>query len=78
MNPLKALGIDSMQVIFYKKSWNSVGKSVCNMVRSFLNSGHLLKELNRTYIILVPKTANPKTVNHFRPINLCDVFYKLC
>lgn len=33
---------------FYQKSWNIIGNSVCNMVRSFFYSGHMLKEINRT------------------------------
>lgn len=56
-NPLKAHGPDGMQAIFNQKNWDI--KSVCNMVRSFFTSGHILKELNGTYIIFVPKNDNP-------------------
>lgn len=46
------------------------------MVLSFLHSGVMLREINHTYITLIPKTSNPVTVNDFRPISLCNVIYK--
>lgn len=47
------------------------------MVLAFLHSGMMLKDVNRTYITLIPKVANPLTVNDFRPISLCNVLYKI-
>ena len=35
------------------------------------------KELNSTYIALIPKTKNPENVTDFHPISLCNVLYKL-
>ena len=32
---------------------------------------------NDSQIVLVPKTKNPKRVTEYRPINLCNVVYKL-
>lgn len=47
------------------------------MIKSLFNSGHLLKEINRRYITLVPKTAHPGSVNHYRPISFCNISYKI-
>lgn len=44
---------------------------------SCLNSGHLLKELNKTLITLIPKNNCLESVSHFRPITLCNVAYKI-
>lgn len=44
---------------------------------SFLESGYLLKEQNRTCITLIPKIDRPKTVDHFKPINLYNTSYKI-
>lgn len=67
-HPLHASGPDGLQAVFYQKSWNIIGKSISDMVKSFFNSGHMLKKINKTYITLVPKIPNPDTVNYYRPI----------
>jgi hypothetical protein len=54
-----------------------VGEEVCQSVLEILNYGVVDRELNFTYIALIPKTANPTRVTEFRPISLCNVFYKL-
>lgn len=66
INPLKAPDPHSMQDIFYQKNWDIIGKSVCKIVRSFFKSRYMLKELSKTYIILVSKIANPDSINQVK------------
>lgn len=77
MGGLKAPGPDGFIAAFYQKNWNVVGREVSKVVLSFLHSGVMLKEINQTYITLIPKTRNPVSVNDFRPISLCNVLYKI-
>lgn len=42
-----------------------------------LNDGMDLDPLNITNIQLIPKCSHPTNMVNFRPINLCDVLYKL-
>jgi hypothetical protein len=72
----KASGPDGFTAHFFKKSWSIVGKEVCLAVKSFFQSGSLLKEFNSTIITPVPKVPNPSKVAEFRPIACCNVLYK--
>ena len=77
MVPLKASGPDGMPPIFYQTFWLDIGMVFYDVVLFCLNSGTFLRSINHTFITLIPKVANPKTVAQFRPISLCNVIYKL-
>lgn len=62
----KSLGLDSMSATFYKSNWGIVSKEVIAMVQSFFASSFMLKEMNHTFITLIPKTPNPSTVHNFQ------------
>ena len=63
-------------MLFYKVYWPTVGDAMVKAIQSFFTSGKLLKEVNKTLIVLIPKTQSPTSFNHFRPISLCNVVYK--
>lgn len=54
-----------------------VGPSLYRVVRSFYKNGYLLKEINKTIIILIPKCRNPIGIHQFRPISLYNFAYKV-
>ena len=77
MAPLKAPRPGGMPPLFYQSFWQHIGLEVTEAMLSCLNSSTLLKSINHTYITLIPKVSNPKNVSEFRPINLCNVIYKI-
>ena len=62
---------------FYQKYWHIVGGLTTVASLYFLNSGFLLKELNKTLVAMIPKVEYPKMVSHYKTISLCNVAYKI-
>lgn len=77
MGALKALGQDGFPGMFSQKYWQEVGEDTCRAIVSFFNGGFLLKELNRTNIVVIPKVANPESLSQFKPISLCNFSVKI-
>ncbi|XP_062014320.1 uncharacterized protein LOC133730820 [Rosa rugosa] len=78
MYPTKSPGPDGMPPLFFQHYWNDIGEDVAAAVRSFLQSGQLLRQINFTHICLIPKVSNPEHMSDLRPIALCNVIYKIC
>lgn len=77
LGALKALGSDGIPALFYQKYWRLIGEDVIKAVQSFFRGNHILKELNHSNIVLIPKGDNSTSTNNFRPISLCNVSYKI-
>ena len=77
MNPLKALGPDDMPGLFFKKFWHIVRIQLIQTVQNFFRDGWLLKDMNKTFITLIPKVQGAYNFGHFRPISLCNFCYKV-
>jgi hypothetical protein len=54
-----------------------MGEDICQAVLGILNSGIMPLSLNSKNIALILKIKNPSNVCDFRPINLCNVLYKV-
>lgn len=64
MQDLKAPGSNGFPVLFYKEYCPNLGNDVIRMVTSFFNFGSMPKEVNSSFIILIPKISNPSSMNH--------------
>ena len=73
----KALGPYGIPDFFFQEYWAMVKQDILNSNQAFFHSGSLLKALNKTFITLIPKMSVPEEVTQFRPINLCNVTYKI-
>ena len=73
----KSPGPDGMSPCFFKSYWLIIGETVVKAVQHFFDSGHLLRAFNHSFIALVPKKESASRVEHFRPISLCNVVYKV-
>ncbi len=68
---------DGFPPLFYKHYWDVINFDLIEAVISFFTRGHILKEINHTFIALIPKSNKASTVNQFRPISLCNTSYKI-
>ncbi|KAK3230491.1 hypothetical protein Dsin_002372 [Dipteronia sinensis] len=48
-----------------------------NFMKDFHEDGSIVKELNYSFITLIPKIGNPETIKDFRPISLVGSMYKI-
>ena len=73
----KSPGPDGFTTFFFKKAWNSVGDLFCDAVLEFFHSGSLLKSVNNTTVMLIPKSARTSLVQDFWPISCYNITYKV-
>lgn len=77
MGPCKASGSDGFPAIFFQSHWNLLGNQLLTFVKGVLSKDIDLAEVNKTFIVPVPKIDNPDCMKQFRPIGLCNVIYKV-
>ncbi|KAK2651365.1 hypothetical protein Ddye_011221 [Dipteronia dyeriana] len=70
-------GPDGINLNFVKVNWEVVGADFMNFIEEFHKDGSIVKEVNHSFINLIPKRLNPKTLGDFRPISLVIAMYKV-
>ncbi|KAL0455462.1 UNVERIFIED_CONTAM: LINE-1 reverse transcriptase [Sesamum latifolium] len=70
-------GPDGYPSAFYKATWPKIGADLCAAITEFFHSGRLLKQINATLLVLIPKVQLPVRVSDYRPIACCNVIYKV-
>jgi len=73
----KALGLDGFYGCFFQTFWEILCKDIMMMVHEFQASKSIPKDMNFTFISLIPKEIDANYFGKFHPINLCNFLYKI-
>lgn len=58
---------------FYRTYWETLSPSLHHVFNWFHEYAHIPLTWTKTFLTFIPKTKNPTTVNHYRPIALSNV-----
>nr|GFC25827.1 putative RNA-directed DNA polymerase, eukaryota [Tanacetum cinerariifolium] len=73
----KSPGSNGFTFEFFRRFWNIVGPDLCSAVEWFFRHASFPVGCNSSFIALIPKTLNPKSVGEYRPISLIGSIYKV-
>jgi len=73
----KAPSLDGFNVDFFKGWWGIVKKDILDVVENSRKNRTVLKAFNTLFISLIPKQDDSMTLDRFKPIELCNVVYKI-
>ena len=70
-------GPDGWTSEFFSHFFDLVGPDLLQMIEDTRTKGMITRNLNSTFLILIPKENNAVSFNDYRPISLCNLVYKL-
>ena len=73
----KAPGPDGFAAGFFHTNWGAIGNDIVAEIQDFFSSDSLPPKINETHIRLIPKIHSPQRVSEYRPIALCNFYYKI-
>ncbi|GKV45281.1 hypothetical protein SLEP1_g52387 [Rubroshorea leprosula] len=73
----KASGPDGFNFRFIKCEWELIKDDVIRFLQEFHKNSKMVRGLNTSFIVLVPKSNNPQKIEEYRPISLIGVMYKI-
>ncbi|GJV56803.1 hypothetical protein Tco_1457808 [Tanacetum coccineum] len=73
----KSPGPDGFTFEFFRKFWSVVGPDFCIVVEWFFDHASFSIGCNSSFIALIPKSLDPKSVGDYRPISLIGSMYKV-
>lgn len=77
IHPDKAPDPDGFSASFFHANWEVVGSDVIREIKAFFATETLRTSQNVTHVRLIPKIVGAKRVADYRPIALCNVYFKI-
>ena len=77
LNSDKALGPNGFPIVFWIFSWDFVKKEVLGFFKEFHEQCRFVKNLNATFLVLIPKKQTVEDFKELRPISLVGGLYKI-
>ena len=77
LNEDKAPSPDGFSMAFWQLSWDFLRNEVMGFFREFYEHRKFVRNLNTTFLVLIPKKGDIEDYKDFRPINLVGSLYKL-
>lgn len=77
VNSNKSLGPDNFTAKFYQECWPIIKIDLVRVVKDFFHKGKMLREVNNTFIVMIPKSENASSLDQFRQNSLGNFMYKI-
>ena len=77
LNSDKAPGPDGFPLAFWSFSWDFVKNEVIGFFKEFHDNARFVKNLNTTFLVLIPKKQTVEDFKDLRPISLVGGLYKI-
>ncbi|XP_059627763.1 uncharacterized protein LOC132270608 [Cornus florida] len=77
MGPDRAPSPDGFTSRFFQHFWSIIGEDFTDAILQFFSHPELGRGSNNTFITLIQKKKDALKVGDYRPISLCNVFYKV-
>lgn len=69
---------DGFPLLFFHYYWYIIGGEVLEVMQAIFHSNGIPEEWKKMLISLIPKRFDASVLGHFKSINMCTIFYKLC
>lgn len=73
----KSPGPDAFSFAFIKSNWSNMMEEIMQMMYEFHEKGRIVRGLNSSFIVLIPKKGRCTTFEDYRPISLLGCIYKI-
>ena len=70
-----APGPDGIPIFFYKNCWDTIAPEVMQLMDDIYAGQCQMEQLNKVYIVFLPKVHGAELIGDFRPIALSNSIY---